>query len=54
MVDIRSIIGSSHLSRHEQGTKQEATFRSRIGQSHRMNTCGATTTVVAIVATTHR
>jgi hypothetical protein len=54
MVDIRSIAGSSHPSRHGQWSKQEATSCSRVGRSRRTNARDATTTVVAIAATAHR
>jgi hypothetical protein len=54
MVYILSIVGSSHPSRHGQGSKQGATSRSRVGQSRQMNTRDTTTTVVATVVAAHR
>jgi hypothetical protein len=42
MVDIRSIVGSSHPSHRGQGSEQEATSS---GRSHRMNACNATMVV---------
>jgi hypothetical protein len=54
MVDIQSIVGSSRPSCYEQGTEQEATSHSRVGQSHQRNTRGATTAMVALAATAHR
>jgi hypothetical protein len=43
MVDIRSIADYSHPSRHEQGTKQEATSHSTAGRFRRTNAHDATT-----------
>jgi hypothetical protein len=54
MVDIHAIVGSSHPSRPEQTTEQEATSRSRAGRSCWTNTCGVTTTMVATAAAAHR
>jgi hypothetical protein len=54
MVDIRSIVSSSHPSRHGQGSKQKVTSRSRVERSRRANAHDVTTAVVATAATTHQ
>jgi hypothetical protein len=54
IMDIRSIAGSSHPSHHEQGSEQEATSHSRVGQSRRTNTHDTIIAVVATAATAHR
>jgi hypothetical protein len=54
IVDIRSIVGSSHPSHLEQRTEQEATSHSRAGQSREMNARSATTAEVVTAAVAHQ
>jgi hypothetical protein len=54
MVDIQSIVGSSHPSDHGQGNEQEATSCSRVAWSLRIYTRDATMAVVAITGVVHR
>jgi hypothetical protein len=46
MVDIHSVVASSHPSHHERESERETTSRSRAGGSRWLRGCTDTTTVV--------